>query len=77
MSFIKYYKKLHIGAFNIGAKIFGVGASIVSLIFIIIVFFEIFGLKKTNDYPAVLLIFFIPLFVLSILIIRAKPFKLG
>ena len=68
------YEKLHWKVFNIGAKVFGVGLVIISIIFTTLITGSILGLSNQAVYPAWLLILFIPLIPLGVLIVRAKSY---
>jgi len=68
------YEKLHWKLFNIGAKAFGIGLVIISFVFIVLITRSIMGLSGEGDYPAWLLVLFIPLVPLGVLIVRAKNY---
>ena len=68
------YEKTHWKVFRIGAKVFGFGLIIVSLIFTVLITGSLLGLTNLNDYPVWLLILFVPLIPLGALIVRSKSY---
>ncbi len=69
------YKKVQWRFINLHAKIFGYGLTFCSLVFIIKAIGYIFGAKiDGEEFRLYLLPLFVILFVLGILVIRAKPY---
>ena len=68
------YEKSHWKVFNIVAKVFGAGITIISIIFIILIARSAMGLSNQADYPGWLLVLFIPMIPLGVLIVKAKNY---
>jgi hypothetical protein len=68
------YERLHWAAFNFLARLFAYGMAVVSSLFIVLIVLALFRVTPW-DYPVGLLLLFIPLLVLSVLMIRAKPYN--
>ena len=65
-------EKIYWKVFNTGARVFGFGLTIISIIFTVLVTGSILGLPEFEDYPGWLLILFVPLVPLGVLVVKAK-----
>ena len=68
------YEKIHWHVFNIGVKVFAYGLVLVCIIFILLVSAAIFWKPFGAEYPAWSLVLFMPLLVIGVLMIKAKPY---
>jgi len=68
------YEKVHWAVFNILAKVFAYGLVLICIIFIVLVISDIDTGSSSTDYPAWLLVLFLPLLLLGIFMTKAKPY---
>ncbi|HKU13610.1 MAG TPA: hypothetical protein VJQ52_04390 [Steroidobacteraceae bacterium] len=68
------YERFHWAAFNFLSRVFAYGMAFTSTVFIVLIVLAFFRVTRW-DYPVGLLLLFVPLLVLSLLMIRAKPYN--
>jgi len=68
------YERCHWRIFNFGAKVVGAGFAVVGGLFCLLVVAEHLGFSDTGEYPLGLLVLFVPLSVLGVLMVKAKPY---
>jgi hypothetical protein len=68
------YEKFHWAVVNAGARFFAYGLVFVCSLFILLVFAEMYGWQLGAEYPAWLLLLFVPLLVVGVLMTKAKPY---
>ncbi len=68
------YEKFHWAVFNMGAKIFASGLVVVCFVFILLVAANVYGKPIGDGFPPWILVLFVPLLVVGVLMVRAKPY---
>jgi uncharacterized membrane protein len=68
------YERVHWAVFNGIGRIFGISCCVISFIFCALILSGIFGSEFGKDYPAGLLVLFVPLVIIGFLMVKAKAF---
>ena len=68
------YEKIHWAIVNAGARLFAYGLVFVCSLFILFVFAAMSGWQLGAEYPAWILMLLIPLLIIGVLMIKAKPY---
>lgn len=68
------YEKFHWTIVNAGAKVFAYGLVLACTIFILLVVATMTGKPLGAELPALSLLLFVPLLIVGVLMIKAKPY---
>jgi uncharacterized membrane protein YfhO len=68
------YEKFHWAVVNVGARLFAYGLVFVCALFILLVAATMLGKPLGAEFPAWNLLLFVPLLIVGVLMIKAKPY---